>query len=361
LQIAEKSLLIQQALGNNREIAAVHGQCAHILTDAGMYDDADARFDVALVAVRQAGDKGMEGAILLNQGNLANSRNQLDRATHVYQQALQRLQESGDTGGVMTAYNSLGVAEHQAGRLAEARAWYEKSRESAISLKDQPGLGFAAQNIGIVCQLEGRAAGERGDEAAARRHFEEALRSAEESLRIKQSYGNKPDEANAWGLLAQIHLQLGDLVAAEHHAHEARQIHESLGLTEAWKDYNTLSEIAAARGDTASAVEWARKRDELLAERKRRAGGGGGISSKMMNALAQLTMACARAGFGGETLGPDKEEALVTLDGYPAPFPAFAAHIRRLAARDIGPIPSGLPKELHEMLDRIHEAIRESG
>ena len=37
-----------------------------------------------------------------------------------------------------------------AGRLAEARAWYEKSRELAVQLKDQPGLGEAAQNIGIV-------------------------------------------------------------------------------------------------------------------------------------------------------------------------------------------------------------------
>ena len=49
--------------------------------------------------------------------------------------------------------------------------------------------------------------------------------------------------------LAQIHLRLGDLAAAERHAHEARQIRESLGLMDAWKDYDTLSEIAQARGD----------------------------------------------------------------------------------------------------------------
>ncbi len=222
-------------------------------------------------------------------------------------------------------------------------------------------MGQAAQNIGIVCQEEGEAARERGDEAAARRHFEEARRSVEESLRIRQTQKNKPDEAASLGQLAQIHLLLGDLAAAERHAHEARQIRESLGLKEAWKDYNTLSEIAAARGDTAAAAEWARKRDELLAELERRAGGGGGIPSEMMNALAQLTLACARAGFGGETLGPAEEEALATLDGYPAPFPAFAAHLRRLAARELPPIPSGLPKELHEILDQIHNAIRESG
>ena len=57
----------------------------------------------------------------------------------------------------------------------------------------------------------------------------------------------------AWGRLAMIHLRLGNLAAAERHAHEARQIHESLGLMDAWRDYNTLSEIAQARGDVAAA------------------------------------------------------------------------------------------------------------
>ena len=252
------------------------------------------------------------------------------------------------------------MADQNAGRLAEARAWYDKSRELAIELNDQSCLGQAAHNIGVVCQKEGEAARQRGDETAARRHLGEALRHVGEGLRIKQAYRNKPDEASALGQLARIHLLLGDLHAAERHAQEALQIYESLGLKEAWKTYNTLSQIAAARGDTAAAAGWTRKRDELLAELKRRAGGSGGIPSQMLNALAQLTMACARAGFGGETLGPAEEESLATLDGGPAPFPAFAAHLRRLAAGELAPIPSDLPHELHEMVDQLHKAIRES-
>ena len=93
-------------------------------------------------------------------------------------------------------------------------AWYEKSRELAIELKDQPVLGAAAQNIGIVCQEEGEAARERGDESrpAALRG---ARRSVEESLRIGQSRQNKPAEAESLSELAQIHLLLGDLAAAD--------------------------------------------------------------------------------------------------------------------------------------------------
>jgi hypothetical protein len=79
-----------------------------------------------------------------------------------------------------------------------------------------------------------------------------------------------------------------------------------------------------------------------------------------LNALAQLTMAGARSGFADETLGPAEEETLATLDGFAAPFPAFAANLRRLAAGELAPIPSGLPKELHEILDQMHKAIREA-
>src|SRR5204863_4419729 len=152
----------------------------------------------------QAGDRELEGTTLQHQGILASQRNQLDRATRLCQQALRRFQEAGDQGSMMRTYNLLGVAEQNAGRLAEARAWYEKSRELAVQLKDQPGLGQAAQNIGIVCQQEGEAARERGDEPAARRHYEAARRSVEESLRIKQFQGNKPSEALALSRLAQI-------------------------------------------------------------------------------------------------------------------------------------------------------------
>jgi tetratricopeptide (TPR) repeat protein len=356
LAVAENGLRIDEQRGNQREVAVSHGQCARILMEVGRYDEADARYELALAAARQAGDKGVEGSLLQHQGILANRRNQLDRASRLFQQALWRFQEAGDQGAMMRTYNLLGVAEAMAGRLAEARAWYEKSRELAVQLKDQPGLGQAAQNIGIVCQKEGDAARERGDEPAARRHYEAARRSVEESLRIAQSQDNKPHEADSLSQLARIHLRLGDLAAAERHAHEARQFYESLGLLDAWKDYNTLSQIAQARGDAAEASEWVQKRDALLAERHRRAGGGGGLSAQMLKALQALTVTCAQAGFGDGTLGPDAEEALAQLDGLPAPFPEFAAFLRQFAAGQLPPIPHGLPAELRQWLEGLVQA-----
>jgi len=178
----------------------------------------------------------LEGTTLQHQGGLALRRNRLDRATRLFQQALQRFQEAGKSGAMMRTYNNLGVVEQNVGRLAEARAWYEKSRELAVQLQDQPCLGQAAQNIGIVCQREGEAARERGDEPAARQHFEAARSSVEESLKVWQAQQNKPSEARSLGQLARIHFRLGDLAAAERHAHAAREICESLDIKEARAD-----------------------------------------------------------------------------------------------------------------------------
>ncbi|HEX3529486.1 MAG TPA: tetratricopeptide repeat protein [Thermoanaerobaculia bacterium] len=353
LAVAEKALVILQKMGHHRAAAAGHGICAKILMDAGRYDEADARYHLSLATARQAGDKGLEGGILQNQGILTSERHQLERASRLYQQALERFQEAGDQGAMMQTYNLLGVVEQKAGRLAEARAWYEKSRELAVQLRDQPSLGYVAGNSGTVWQLEGEAARGRGDEPAARRCFEEARNSVEESLRIWQAQENKPYEATSRGHLAQIHLRLGDLAAAERHAHEAREIREALGLKEAWKDYDTLSEIAQARGDLAAAAEWAKKRDDLLAELERRAGGGGGLAPQMLQALQRLTLACAQAGFGEDGLGPGEEEVLAQLAGGPAPFPDLAGFLRRIAAGEVPPVPEGLPRELGEWVEAV--------
>ena len=360
LEVAEKCVHIHTTCGNQREVAGDHGRCASILMEAGRYDEADARYDLFLAAARQAGDKELEGTALQHQGILARRRQLFSRATSLYQQALQRFQEAGDQHAMMQTYNLLGVVEQNVGRLAEARVWCEKSRQLAVELKDQPSLGAAAQNIGIVCLMEGEAAREQGDERAAQRSFHAARHSVEESLQIEQDRENQPYEAMSLVQLAIIYLRLSDLSSAEHHAQAARQINEALGLPDLWKSYGVLSEIAAARGDTAAAAEWARKCDAKLAENERLAGGGGGLPSQLLEGLEQLSIACAKAHLGVNPISPAEEENLAALDNAPAPFPDFSAALRQLAAGQIPAVPGDLPEELQQLLTGIIDAIRKA-
>jgi hypothetical protein len=167
-------------------------------------------------------------------------------------------------------------------------------------------------------------------------------------LQVWQAQQDKPGEAPSLSVLADF-------------AVAAREIRASpLRLKEAWRSYNALSGIAPALSDTSVAAEWAQKRDDLRAELERRTGGSGALPAKMVQALQQLAIACAHAGFGDARTRPGRNEALAKLDGYPVPFPDFVAYLRQLAASQLPPIPTSLPAELREFLEPLAQAIRES-
>ncbi len=296
--------------------------------------------------------------MLQHQGSLARETKHYDRATKLYQRALQVFQDIHDEGAVMRTCNLLGVVEQNANRLAEARAWYERSRELAERRGDGTAVGAAAQNLGIVCQQEGEAARKRGDEVGASERFTEAARFFQENLAINVQDQNEPFQANAQVGLGQIHLLLGNLDQAEEHAHRAGEIFERLHLKEAHIAYNTLAQIARARGDEAQATSWEKKRDDLLAELERRAGGTGTLSPAFLRTLQSLAVACAQTGFGGEPLDPQVEEALAQIAKLPAPINELAPTLRALAEGRLSPPPSTLPPEILGFFAQLFEAIQ---
>jgi tetratricopeptide (TPR) repeat protein len=275
LNTAEHGIDIHRALGRDRNIAAGLMRTAQILRDQGYYQKADARYDEALEAARRLSDQGLEGLILQNQGVLAYRIQQYDRAVDLYKQALTRFQDANDEAGIMRTCNLLGAVEDSQGRLSEAMAWYGRSREIARRRGDTRALGIASQNIGIVCQKQGEAARQRGDEATAQQRFAEATRCLHESLQMKIDQQNKPGEASSRSQLSQVYLLLGELDMAEAHAHQAREIDEGHDLIRQLPgDYHSLAQIARVRGDKAQAAQWEAKQHEVEAELARRSRGG---------------------------------------------------------------------------------------
>jgi tetratricopeptide (TPR) repeat protein len=191
-------------------------------------------------------------------------------------------QAEHDDASIVRTCNLLGVVERKAGRLSEAREWYERSREIAQRRGDTESLGVAAQNIGSLCQEEGEAARQRGDEASARQRSAEAERFLHESLRMEINRQDKPSEAMSRVQLARVYLFLGELVKAEAHAHQAREIDEGLGLIRHLPhDYYSLAQIARTRGDEVQAVQWEAKRHEVEVELARRARGGAAADASL--------------------------------------------------------------------------------
>ena len=326
------------------------------LAGTGKLEEALLAAEVATASAQRAGDKGLWGSALANQGSVLAEMGQIDRAIEVQLRALSLFQEVRDDAGAMSTCSLLGAAEQSAGRLEEARAWYGRARELAQARGDAQAIAAIAQHLGSACQLEGESARQGGDEERARARFEEAARFVGESLAIHLGTPDEPLAAGAHDQLAKIHLLLGNLDQAEAEAHEARGIRERLGLKEVWMDYAVLAAVALARGPghEAEAEAWVRRRDLLGAEIDRRAG----TPTVPIEGLVRLAVACAEAGIEGAPLDAEEEAALAAVATWSAPLSDLAPFFRALAKGEATPVPAGLPEELAAKLGEIAEAVR---
>ena len=368
LAVAERTVSINRDLGLHRELAVGLGQTAQILMFQGRYREADTRYEQALAAARLAGDRELQAATLQQQGGLAADQRQYSRATDLYRQALKLFQESGNELGVMLTCNLLGSVEHRQRRLAEARAWYGRSREMARGRKDAKALGIATQNLGIVCQHEGQAARAAGDETAAVGHFADAERFLRESLQMDLQLDNLPGEAQSQGQLGQLYCVMGRLEEAERHAQRAREIFEGLrdlrGLS---ITYLTLKLIARARGDEPAAAGWAAKAQAVDGELARRARGGddAGPDPRLLELLAHLVVACVQSSAAKVPLPGPLAGVLAQLDSPAAgPLAPLGRYLRQLASAPAADLPGllaapppGTPAPLVELLGKLREGL----
>ncbi len=143
-------------------------------------------------------------------------------------------------------------------------------------------------------------------------------------------------------------------------------IHKSLNHPDVWKDYDSLMEIARARGDEAGAREWQAKRDAKIAEVQRlQRGEGDGttpengqpLSKEVVEFITALAQAAYQARQADIKIPPDAAEALKQLDDAPSPFPSVAAFLRAIADGHEASAPDNLPPPLDQICDALLEAV----
>jgi tetratricopeptide (TPR) repeat protein len=276
-QLDQALAAVERAVDLCRQLEAWHGiaaglaQIGTILTDQGRFAEAEACYAEAVPAARFAGDILLQGMCLYHLGHLQRRQWHNDRAIDLLQQALALFQRAGHPGREMSACNALGAAEMQRGQLDAAEAWHLRSRELAEQLGDRVGLASAAQDLGIVYQYR---ADQADDPATYLSWLRRAVASVQESLAIRLELQDQVGAALSYGQLGVLYRMLGDLDEAEASLHASLQIHEALGLTDVWKNYRDLAEVARARGDEEAAVHWQAKCDTKRAELDRLQRGG---------------------------------------------------------------------------------------
>ncbi len=150
----------------------------------------------SLSAARETGDRGGEGAALINLGNAYVGLGQPRRAIEFYEQQLVIAREIGDRRWEGIALGNLGIAYWSLGEPRRAIEFYEQSLVIAREIGDRLGEGKALGNLGVAYWSLGEP--------------HRAIEFYEQSLVIAREIGNRGGEGNALGNLGTAYWNLGE-------------------------------------------------------------------------------------------------------------------------------------------------------
>ncbi|HEX6372897.1 MAG TPA: tetratricopeptide repeat protein [Longimicrobium sp.] len=249
----------------------------------GAFHEAVEAYEYAVALAREEGDDARAGIYLREQAAVLIKLGEWDRAIECAHEADQLLRSDEDAEAYTARY-LIALAESKRGQVATAE-------ESLRGLLDDPALPrVSAARVRVLCEAANIQIN-RGSPLAAIALLEEAMdvcnagalgpdvvggvRSTfgvaslsvdgpeaarphmEEALRFALARGDLPDQGHCHEVLANIHVQLGDLARAAEHARTTVAIAESTGRRdlEVWA-LADLGNIEVLRGHLGPALDY---------------------------------------------------------------------------------------------------------
>lgn len=203
----------------------------------GRSDDARETFERALVTAHENGDVAGEARALLNLGYLERRDGDLERATSLLDEAVQKFTQAQHVAGRALALNNAGTLERDMGRLTSARSKLNQALWLRTRLGDAAGAASSRASLGLVALDAGT--------------WHEARQLLVRAHRELEDLGRLPEDR-----VASLHL-----AAAEALTGEAVAARERLARIDASEDANhsrVEAMVALAEGDEAAAQAAAR-------------------------------------------------------------------------------------------------------
>jgi tetratricopeptide (TPR) repeat protein len=111
---------------------------AYALMSSGNYGEAEKKYDEALTASRETGDKANQANALLNLGFLYSSSGRESQAVPYWEESLSLTREIGDGSREALALYNLAIAAYNRGDLKKADELYEQSVQVSNKLGEEP-------------------------------------------------------------------------------------------------------------------------------------------------------------------------------------------------------------------------------
>jgi predicted ATPase/uncharacterized protein HemY/DNA-binding XRE family transcriptional regulator len=165
-------------------------------------------------------------------GALARMQGDYPCATALCERSLQLRRDSGDSEGIATSLNSMGLVAYQQAAYTQAAAFYEESLALYRDLGDRVGIANVLNNLGMVADAQGS--------------YEQAISCYETSLALFRDLGNRRNCANVLNNLGGVLLGQGAYAGA------LSLFEESLALFGALEDRGGKALVLEHLGEAAT-------------------------------------------------------------------------------------------------------------
>jgi tetratricopeptide (TPR) repeat protein len=210
LKLYQESLQIQREVGNTANEALCLNNIGNVYLQKAQYDDALSYFERALQLREKARLPGDVAQTLYNMGDASSRIGQYDAALKHYLRALELWRELGDRRSAATASSGLGIVLSAQGRYGAA---LEAQQEALKTLREAEDRSAALAQIQTAYAVALSQVG----------RFDEAAKNLDEALALARPFRNGAAEAAILDAQGTNLLYRGDLAAARNRFEQALQ------------------------------------------------------------------------------------------------------------------------------------------
>jgi len=167
-----------------------------VYANQGNYEQALSYYEKSLNINEELGDKSGIATTNNNIGSIYADQGNYELALFYNEKCLNIDKELGDKDGMATSYNNIGLIYKEQGNYEQALSYYEKSLNINEELGDKHGMATSYNNIGNIYAEQG--------------NYEQALEYHDRSLKINEEIGDKIGMATSYNNIGDIYADQGN-------------------------------------------------------------------------------------------------------------------------------------------------------
>jgi tetratricopeptide (TPR) repeat protein len=211
----EKSIRLEEALGNKRGLAVVQNSLGGVLQKLGRFDEAVEAFKKSYRLELKAGTERGRAMVLNSLGGVLQRQGKFDEAATAFEKSDELLVKLKDERGQAMVQNSLGGVLQRQGKFEESVKAFEKSYDLEIKLGNERGQAMVQNSLGGVLQRQGK--------------FDQSVKAFEKSYDLELKLGNERGQAMVQNSLGGVLQRQGKFDESVQALEKSIELGEKLG------------------------------------------------------------------------------------------------------------------------------------